>query len=131
MRPIYLFLVLVTAVAVNSQEISNTDLQKIEKLHLSTQNLDLTDLKVQKDLNQILSLDKKRKTNKTLGIVFTSAAVVSLVTGSVLLNKEHPISDVVGGIIITGGVMYGGASIPFWVASKKRKKERDKLLELY
>jgi len=131
MKPIILSLFLVTVVAVNSQEISNIDLQKLEDLQLSTQKLDLSDLTVQKDLNQILFLDKKRKTNKTLSLVFSSAAAISVVTGSILLSKENTTSDVVGGIFMSGVLIYGGISIPFWVASKKRKKERDKLLELY
>lgn len=116
---------------VNSQQISVSDLQKLAEMQLSTQQFNLKNLSVQKDLNQLLLLDKKRKTNKTLGIVFCSSAVVSLAAGSILLNKEHPTADVVGGIMLAGGLMYGGVSIPFWVASKKRKNERDKLLELY
>jgi len=137
MKLLVLSLFLVTAITVSSQEISNTDLQKLEDLQLSYQNLDLTDLKIQKDLNQILFLEKKRKTNKTLAIVFTSAAAVSVIGGSILLSKGNnptdniDYADVIGGVFITGGVIYGGVSIPFWTASKKRKKERDTLLELY
>lgn len=137
MKLLVLSIVLVTAMTVSSQEISNTDLQKLEDLQLSSQNLDLTDLKIQKDLNQILFLEKKRKTNKTLAIVFTSAAAVSVIGGSIILSKGNnpndsiDYADVIGGVFITGGVIYGGVSIPFWTASKKRKKERDSLLELY
>lgn len=131
MRYLSLIMVLTATISVNSQQISDTDLQKLEDMHLSTANFDLKDITVQKNLNQILLLDKKRKTNKTLGIVFGSAAIASLAAGSILLSKEHPTADVVGGIMLTGGLMYGGVSIPFWIASKKRKKERGKLLELY
>ncbi len=45
--------------------------------------------------------------------------------------SEEIFSKVFGGVALAGGVVYGGVSIPFWVASKKRKKERDLLLRLY
>lgn len=127
--PFILFIV--SVFNITSQEIDENNLQKLHKLNLNTQNLDLTNLETQKNLHLILNLEKKRKTNKILGIVLVSAATVSAVTGSILLGKENTTSDVFGGVFLAGSAIYAGVSMPFWNASKKRKKERDKLIELF
>ena len=114
-----------------SQTLSEKEIVKLNLLEIKTENLNLENNTVQKDLNEILKLERKRKTNKTLGIVMTTMSVSGMVLGGVLLSKDHILSDVFGGMMVAGGVVYGGISIPFWVSSKKRKKERDELIKMF
>ncbi len=137
MRILLLLIALIVSFTTSAQQISDSGKQKLKEMDLSIENFDLNNLTIREDLNQILLLDKKRKTNKTFGVIFSSAAVVSIIGGSILLSKGNnpndniDYADVMGGIFIAGGVIYGGVSIPFWVASKKREKERDLLLRLH
>lgn len=114
-----------------SQEFSEKEIVKLNKLNITTNNLDLSDVAVKDNLNKILKLDRKRKTNKTVGIILTSASVTSFILGGALLKKDNGLTDILGGVMIAGGAVSGGISIPFWTASKKRKKERDKLIEIF
>ncbi len=61
MRILLLLIAHIIALTASAQQISDNDLKKLEDLQLSTQNLDLTDLRVQEGLNKILSLEKKEK----------------------------------------------------------------------
>lgn len=89
-------------------------------------------MNVQKNLNEILILDKKRKTNKNIAIVISSIAVSGILLGTAIYSSEKGvINEVLGGTLIGGGVVYGAISIPFWTSSKKRKKERDKLIKIF
>ncbi len=114
-----------------SQNLNEKEIYKLKKLNINTEKVDLTDLNLQLNLKNILNLDRKRKTNKTVAIVYTSISAASLLLGGVLVSKNNGLADLFGGIMITSGVVYGGISIPFWIASNKRKKERDKLINLF
>ena len=114
-----------------SQNLNEKEIYKLKKLNINTEKVDLTDLNLQLNLKNILNLDRKRKTNKTVAIVYTSISAGSLLLGGVLLSKYNGLADIFGGVMITGGVVSGGISIPFWVASNKRKKERDRFIDLF
>lgn len=116
---------------VNSQELSKKELIKLNELNVQTESFDLKDQDIQDDLFQILELENKRKTNKTVGIILTSLSAVSLLVGVSLVSSDKHLDQAAGIIHISGGVLYGGVSIPFWNASKRRKKERDRLIKRY
>ena len=130
LKPV-LFLVFFLAHTMHSQNLNDNQIYKLKKLNINTERVDLTDLNIQLNLKNVLNLNRKRKTNKTVAIVFTSIAASSLLLGGVLVSKNNGLADLFGGIMITSGVVYGGISIPFWIASNKRKKERDKLINLF
>jgi hypothetical protein len=46
-------------------------------------------------------------------------------------NSEEGVGHSIGVMFVTGGVISAGISVPLFISSSKRKKERDKLLELY
>ena len=122
--------------SVYSQKLSDKEINKLNYLNVETSKLDLQDLNIQSNLNKILDLDRKRKTNKTVAIVLTSIAASGIVLGGIVLaNKNNEegkaLSNTVGGLVMGGGAIYGGISIPFWSASKKRKKERDQLIKMF
>ncbi|MEN8123281.1 MAG: hypothetical protein ABFS35_23290 [Bacteroidota bacterium] len=123
---------------------TNNDLKKreiktIERLGLDISKFDLENSNEVKDLNSILRLDKKRKTNNTFGIILVSAAALSIIggigaknsvdTGDVLTDQLYGGAGVVAASLIGG--IFGGVSIPFWNSSKKRKNERDRLIRIY
>ena len=130
LKPV-LFLVFFLAHTMHSQNLNDNQIYKLKKLNINTERVDLTDLNIQLNLKNVLNLNRKRKTNKTVAIVFTSIAASSLLLGGALVSKNNGLADLFGGIMITSGVVYGGISIPFWIASNKRKKERDKLINLF
>ncbi len=80
-----------------------------------------------------MKFERKRKINKTFGIIFTSIAAIGIIGGTILIQQSkktkegHDFQGIFGGLGIASGVVYGGISVPFWVCSKKRKKERDKI----
>ena len=136
MRKIIFLLILLFSYSVNAQAISEKKIYKLNHLSINTDRLDMNDITIQKSLNEILKLDRKRKTNKTVGIILTSISAVAIVTGTLLVSRNtsgngHDFATPMGGLIITGGVAYGAVSIPFWISSSKRKKERDKLMKLF
>ena len=121
-----------------SQNLSDKEYRRLEKLHVNIENIDLNDTTTRQNINQLLRFEKKRKAKKMVGIIFTSAAVVSLATGVYLINKGkstiesgHDVASPIGYIFASGAVVYAGVSIPFWIASNKNKKKRDKLKILF
>lgn len=113
-----------------SQNYPEKRLELLKELNVEIENLNLKDVNTQLKLNQIVSLDNKRKTNQTLALITTTASIICFATGGALLTaeKENIISDMFGGLLVAGGVIYGGVSIPFWVYNNKRKKEIDELI---
>ncbi|MGG8497885.1 hypothetical protein ACQY1Q_15845 [Tenacibaculum sp. TC6] len=131
MKQIIIFILLFTNNCLSAQEVSKEEIRKLTVLTIKTEKLNLDDSFIQEKLNNILVLDKKRKTNQTIAIVLSSIAISGIVLGSALYNKDEGISEVLGGTFIGGGVVYGAISIPFWSSSLKRKKERDELIKLF
>lgn len=131
MKKILTIILLVSFFEGVSQNLSKKEIVTLNELNITTQTLNLNDINVRNNLNKILRLETKRRTNKTVGIILTSASVASMVLGGILLKKENSLTDTFGTIMIAGGVVYGGISIPFWTSSKKRKRERDKLIKMF
>ena len=114
-----------------SQNFNEKERNKLETLNINIERLDLTDLNLQLNLKNILKLERKRKTNKTVAIICTSISATSLLLGGALVSRNNGLAHIFGVAMITEGVVYGGISIPFWVASNKRKKERDRFIDLF
>ncbi|WGH74387.1 hypothetical protein P8625_09715 [Tenacibaculum tangerinum] len=131
MKTVITCILLLFSYSINSQSLSKRQIYKLNALNVKTNELNLNNLNIQKDLNEILILEKKRKTNKTVAIVLSSIAVSGILLGGALYSQDDGLSEVFGATFMVGGAVYGGISIPFWTSSKKRKKERDKLLQLF
>ena len=93
---------------------------------------------MQNDLNKILILEKKRRKNKRTGIILTSLSVLTTAYGIIALSYDksndgtgRAIQETIGGISLGLGVVSAGISIPIFKSSKKRKNERDKLIEKF
>jgi len=131
MKKIVILILLFSFFNGKSQTLSEKQIAKLNLLEIKTQNLDLENAEIQKKLNKILTLERKRKTNKTFGIVLSGISVSGMILGGVLLSKKNNATDVLGKMMLGGGLIYGGISIPFWVSSKKRKQERDELIKMF
>ena len=114
-----------------SQDFSEKEIAKLNKLNIKTESLNLNDFKIQKDLNEILNLEKKRKTNKTFGIILTTLSLATITAGIIEVSKKNDLNQTLGTVGIVAGIIEGGISIPLWKSSKKRKKERDELLKKF
>ena len=130
-------IVLFFSAIVVGQNLSEKDILKLNKLQVNTQNFDLKNSKVQQDLNAILKLESKRKTNKTIAISLTTVSIATIIVGGILISKgdapnsKDNLATPIGIIFTAGGVLEAGISIPFWVFTHKRKKQRDKMIQLF
>ena len=137
MKKILMIITIITYCNLHSQKLTSKSLNKLSELNIQYSNFDTNDLKIQTDFNKILKLDRKRKTNKTFGVIFSSISVVGIITGSIMryqgnkIKEGHNFQGVLGALMIGSGVVYGGISVPFWICKKKRRKERDLLLLKY
>lgn len=132
MKKIVFFILLLCACSLSSQNLSEKQINKLGNLNIKTSQLNLNDSNIQKSLHRILVLDRKRKTNKIVGVVLSSISAGCVLSGVALLsNNDHPITDVIAGTMFVGGAVYGGISVPFWISAKNRKKERDRLMKLF
>jgi hypothetical protein len=61
-----------------SQSLSEKKLTKLNKLHIKTESLNLNDISIQNDLSRILNIERKRKTDKTIGIILTTLSLATL-----------------------------------------------------
>jgi hypothetical protein len=114
-----------------TQDFSEKEIAKLNKLNIKTESLNLNDFNIQKDLNEILNLERKRKTNKTFGIILTTLSLATITAGIIEVSKKNDLNQTLGTVGIVAGIIEGGISIPLWKSSKKRKKERDELLKKF
>jgi len=137
MKRIIILLIFLTGgiLSITAQELNNQKIEKIRSLEIDVQKLNLLDVGIQKEMHQILHFERKRKGNKTMAIVFTSISALSLILGASISASNSKsnsfVGDVFGDLAIGAGFVYGGLSVPFWVLSNKRKKQRDQLIENY
>ena len=132
MKKIALILLLFSFFNGQSQTLSEKKILKLNKLNLEVENLNLNDINIQKNLNEILKLNRKTKINRTLAIYYRISALTGIIYGGLITyGPQHPIRELIGGLYIASGVLCAGVSIPLWKASKKRKKERNELIKTF
>ncbi len=134
MKTFVLLIILGLSLSTNAQNFSKHELKILNRLKFETSQLETPDLKIQKELNQVLFLQKKYKTNHTFSSIFTTLGVSSVILGSLLIfqngkNKGAGLAQSLGLYCIAVGALNIGISIPFRAGGKKRKQERDALIE--
>ncbi|MBZ9631409.1 hypothetical protein LB465_11515 [Salegentibacter sp. LM13S] len=136
---IYLIVFLsILPITVNAQDLSDREIKKLAKLDLEYSNQKQNDFQYTNQLRAILKTDKQRKSNKLSGIILTSLSALSIGSGVLVASgqegsfwHENPFRGLVGGILISTGAIEGGIGIPLLFVSKKRKRERDRLIKEY
>jgi hypothetical protein len=122
----------------SSQELKQRELNKISKLGINTGDLNIYDENLTNDFRDILRANRKRKSNKTVGIILSSLSAVSLGFGIGLIanpvestGHENAFRGLIGSFAIVTGTIEGGIGIPLLFVSNKRKRERDLLIKEY
>jgi len=138
MKFILILLIGLISLSISAQELKKGELNKISKLGINTGDLNIYDEKLTNDFREILRANRKRKSNKTVGIILSSLSAISMGLGTALLvtpseSEGHgkAYRDVIGGFMLGTGIIEGGIGIPLLFVSKKRKRERDLLIEKY
>ena len=90
-----------------SQTLSEKEIAKLNSLEIKTENLNLENTTIQKDLNEILKLERKRKKNKTVGIVMTTISVSGMI-----LTTECALLDIKEDAPAGGGMPPMGGGMP-------------------
>ncbi len=138
MRYILIILIGLISLQSSAQELKNRELKKISKLGINTADLNTYDEKLTNDFRDILRANRKRKSNKTVGIILSSLSAISLGLGTVILanpveseGHENAYRGLIASFMIGTGAIEGGIGIPLLFVSKKRKRERDLLIQEY
>lgn len=138
MRFILVVLIGLISITVSAQGLKQRELNKISKLGIDTVNLNNYEDQLTHDFRNILHADRKRKSNKTVGIILSSLSAISLGLGTAMIatpveseGHEKAFNDLIGGFFIGTGAIEGGIGIPLLFVSKKRKRERDLLIKEY
>jgi hypothetical protein len=126
-------------VILQGQELKPKQIQKIESFGIEYNRLKNENINYGNDFLEILKKERQRKTNKTIGYVFSSLGLLTTTGGILILSniKSNPNNDMdesgayqalIGGFITAIGVIEIGVSIPLFISSKKRNKERNQLI---
>lgn len=130
---LFLLLLILLSLNVNSQEFKDSEITKIENFGIEFKNLNKADSNIQKDLNSILVLDKKRKRRKTAVIILGSLSAVTTTIGiiQVAKNGDDPndsgrneagvYENLIGSLLTAVGTIEAGIAIPLFISSKKKK----------
>ena len=135
MKSILLIFMILISTNNYSQNLNEKELSKIESFGIILTNYNLNEKQVINDWNLIIDKDRKRKITKTTAIIFTSLSILSTTFGAKLISdnkdSEEGVGQSIGTIFIAGGIASAGISIHLFNSTSKRKKERNKLIELY
>ena len=126
-------------VILQGQELKPKQIHKIESFGIDYNRLINENINYKNDFLEILKKEHKRKKNKTIGYVFSSLGLLTTTGGILILSniKDNPDNDmneagayqaVMGGFITAIGVIEIGVSIPLFISSKKRNKEKNQLI---
>lgn len=134
-----LIVLLFTAIGYG-QTLSPNQIKKIESFGINYNLLATENQNIEADFLEIIEKEQKRKKNKKSGYVFGSLGVLTITSGILVLSKvDHndtqdnlseadSLLTVLGGFVTAVGAIELGISIPLFVSSKKRKKERNALI---
>jgi hypothetical protein len=135
MKKITLFVLLFLTFGLQGQNLTEKQLNKLETFGIPTKKFDYNNEIIQANLKLILLKDKKRKTNLVTGIVFSSLAIATTAFGAKIIdnskNNEEGVGQAIGSMFVVGGIIELGISVPFYISSHKRKKDRDNIIEIY
>ena len=118
-----------------SQTFKDYEFKRLNSFEINLNSIDLNNSTDYLNLKTILEKDKKRRTNKTVGIILTSLSALTTTFGIMVIsnskNDQEGVGQSIGTMFVVAGAIELGISIPLFISSKKRKKERNKLIEYY
>lgn len=135
MRKLFFIILFLSANISSAQNFSNKEINRLNSFRVSLNNIDLNDQNSYLDLEKILEKEKKRRTNKFFGIALTSLSALTTTFGGIVIanskDDQEGVGQSVGTMFVVIGIAELGISIPLFISTKKRKKERNKLIEKY
>jgi hypothetical protein len=123
-----------------AQEFSRKQLNKLESFGIDSINYSKHENGNVEALNEILKKDRSYKKNKIIGFTIGGIGAAAVTSGVLLImhnnqmeteGVEKFVMDLLGGTVITTGVIAMGVSIPIFATSRKRKEERNQLILTY
>ncbi|WP_422083286.1 hypothetical protein [Ulvibacterium sp.] len=125
-------LVFFTYVSLAGQEFTEPEKERFQELGIDYTQLLNTEPDYGADLRKVLEQDRKYRTNKTVGTVFGGVGIATTAGGLLILasrNRGNGLSKtVIGGGMTALGAVELGFSMSILSFSKKKKKERDRIL---
>ncbi|MER3375593.1 MAG: hypothetical protein RIM83_13225 [Allomuricauda sp.] len=123
---------------INAQDYSPKQQQRMDYLGLDYNYLIEQSEANEKQLREILDMDRKRKNNLIMGASFAGLGLLFLTTGASILGQDSDCNDtqlcenpgqvIVGGGLMMLGTIEVGVSLPLFISSLKRKKLRNKMI---
>ena len=133
-----LLLVLVTSSVCFSQDFTSKEVKALNSLGFNPYSRNQSNTSYLSDLKEISEKESKRRINKSWGVTLVSVGIVSTILGASILAEPksengigQAVQGVLGGGLLGVGLVSASISIPLFSSSKKRKNERDKLIEKY
>ncbi|MGB3776450.1 MAG: hypothetical protein WA951_14420, partial [Leeuwenhoekiella sp.] len=129
----FLTLVLLSAEAF-TQDFNKRERLIMEKFEIVFDSIDHYNEVDLLNLQAFLKKDKQYRRRKRTGIIMASAGAVITGLGIVGIAtnsadyEARPFVNILGGTVIAVGSATAGLSIPFFCSSKKKKRDRDKLI---
>jgi NADH:ubiquinone oxidoreductase subunit K len=118
-----------------SQSFKKYELKRLNAFKIKNETTDIYNSENYLYLKDILEKEQKQITRKTGGIIFTSLSILITALGARIYsnsrNAENGIGQSIGTLFMAVGIVELGISIPIFISSNKRQKERDKLIESY
>lgn len=118
-----------------SQTFKKYEIKRLNKFEINTDSLALNNSLNYLNLKAILMHEQKRKTNKTVAIVLTTLSALTMTAGAEIFSKsrnsQEGLGQSIGTMFIAAGVIELGITVPLFISSNKRKKDRNELIELY
>ncbi len=133
MRQIFLFLFLFKGFFLVAQEFNKIEVDKLSDFGISLEKYNLNNLEKRTDFASILKLDKQGKRRKSGGIVLGSLGILTASAGTygLIVNESKSLGSIYSGIILAAGIIEIGGSIPIFISSKRKKKQRDAIIKKY
>ncbi len=135
MRKIFMIFLILTFNICSAQTFNQKENKRLDSFGINMNNIDLYEQNNYLNLETILLKDKKRRTNKTFGIVLTSLSALTTTFGAIVFansrDDEEGVAQSIGTMFVAIGAIELGISIPLFISSSKRKKERNELIENY
>ena len=135
MKNILLIFLILIAFKNYSQILTKKKITKIENFGIKVTNYNLNEQQVITDWNLIIDNDRKRKKTKVVAIIFSTLSILSTTMGVRIIsenkNAEEGIGQSIGMMFVAGGIASAGISVPLFISSSKRKKERNELIKIY
>ena len=135
MKNILLIFLILIAFKNYSQILTKKKITKIENFGIKVTNYNLNEQQVITDWNLIIDKDRKRKKTKVVAIIFSTLSILSTTMGVRIIsenkNAEEGIGQSIGMMFVAGGIASAGISVPLFISSSKRKKERNELIKIY